>query len=70
VQHFLLSPAAKTPSLARVFRMSDEQAEATFCKVRWSATDGAPVCPHCGGLDPYDCRRPKGAPRFRCKACH
>src|ERR1700704_6667061 len=29
-QHFLLSPAAKTLSLAQVFRMSDEQAEATF----------------------------------------
>ena len=26
-----------------------------FCKVRWSATEGKPVCPHCGGLDAYDC---------------
>lgn len=26
-------------------------------------------CPHCGGLDAYDCRRLKGAPRFRCKGC-
>ena len=32
-------------------------------------TDGEPVCPHCGGVDAYDCRRPKGAPRFRCRAC-
>jgi transposase-like protein len=31
--------------------------------------NGAPVCPHCGGLDPYDCRRPSGAPRFECRAC-
>jgi hypothetical protein len=23
----------------------------------------------CGGLDAYDCRRPNGAPRFRCRAC-
>ena len=23
----------------------------------------------CGGVDAYDCRRPKGAPRFRCRAC-
>jgi predicted RNA-binding Zn-ribbon protein involved in translation (DUF1610 family) len=68
-QHFLLSPAAKTLSLAQVFRMSDEQAEATFRKVRWSETDGAPVCPHCGGLDAYDCRRMSGASRFECKAC-
>jgi transposase-like protein len=68
-QHFLLSSAAKTLSLAQVFRMSDEQAEAMFCKVRWADTNGQPVCPHCGGLDAYDCRRPDGAPRFRCKAC-
>src|SRR4051794_37455849 len=68
-QHFLLSPAAKTLSLAQVFRMSDKEAEAMFCRVRWTDTDGQPVCPHCGGLDAYDCRRPNGAPRFRCRAC-
>src|ERR1700738_5102185 len=68
-QHFLLSPAAKTLSLASVFRMSDEEAEATFRKVRWDENNGDPVCPHCGGGDAYDCRRPNGAPRFRCRAC-
>src|ERR1700679_49334 len=68
-QHFLLSRQAKTLSLATVFRMSDADAETTFCQVRWSETDGAPVCPICGGLDAYDCRRPNGAPRFRCRAC-
>jgi transposase-like protein len=69
MQHFLLSPAAKTLSLAQVFRMSDAEAEATFCRVRWHETDGKPVCPHCGGLDAYDCRRASGAARFRCRAC-
>jgi transposase-like protein len=68
-QHFLLSSRAKTLSLATVFRMSDEAAETAFRKVRWSETDGEPVCPICGGLDAYDCRRPNGAPRFRCRAC-
>ena len=68
-QHFLLSRNAKTLSLATVFRMSDAEAEATFRKVRWTETDGEPVCPICGGLDAYDCRRPNGAPRFRCRAC-
>jgi transposase-like protein len=68
-QHFLLSRPAKTLSLAQVFRMTDTEAEAEFCKVRWPETDGAPVCPHCGGLNAYDCRRPTGAPRFRCRAC-
>ena len=68
-QHFLLSKSAKTLSLAQVFRMTDEQAETAFRSVRWSATQGSPVCPACGGVDAYDCRRPNGAPRFRCRAC-
>ena len=57
-QHFLLSRPAKTLSLAQVFRMTDTEAEAMFRKVRWPETDGAPVCPHCGGLNAYECRRP------------
>ena len=68
-QHFLLSAAAKTLSLASVFRMTDQEAEMAFRKVRWPDTEGAPVCPHCGGLDAYDCRRANGAPRFECRAC-
>ena len=68
-QHFLLSRPAKSLSLAQVFRMSDAEAEAIFAKVRWPETNGAPVCPSCGGLNAYDCRRPNGAPRFRCRAC-
>jgi hypothetical protein len=35
------------------------------CKVRWPETQGKPVCPHCGGLDAYECRRPNGSLRFR-----
>src|SRR6202789_1414897 len=68
-QDFLLSRPAKSLSLAQVFRMSDAEAEAIFAKVRWPETNGAPVCPTCGGLNAYDCRRPNGAPRFRCRAC-
>ena len=68
-QHFLLSSRAKTLNLATVFRMSDATAEATFRKLRWAETNGEPVCPKCGGADAYDCRRPNGAPRFRCRAC-
>ena len=49
--------------------MKDEQAETTFRRIRWHETEGQPVCPHCGGTDAYDCRRLKGAPRFRCRAC-
>src|SRR3984957_20135258 len=68
-QHFLLSRHAKTLSLAQVFRMTDAEAETTFRKVRWPETDGAPVCPHCGGLEAYLNPRPKGSTRYRCKAC-
>jgi transposase-like protein len=68
-QHFLLSKDAKTLSLAQVFRMTDLEAETMFRKLRWPATQGQAVCPHCGGLDPYEARRFNGALRFRCKAC-
>lgn len=49
--------------------MSDEEAETAFRKIRWVETEDAPVCPTCGGLDAYECRRPNGSLRFRCKAC-
>jgi transposase-like protein len=68
-QHLLLSSKAKTLSLLDVIRMTDAQAEEAFRKVRWVETAGSPVCPACGGLDAYECRRPSGALRFRCKAC-
>ena len=68
-QHFLQSSRARTLSLATVFRMSDADAETTFRNLRWDETEGAPVCPYCGGLDAYECRRPTGQLRFRCRAC-
>src|SRR5881227_598116 len=68
-QHFLLSKAAKTLTLAQVMRMTDQEAEATFRAVRWADSQGEPTCPKCGTLDAYECRRPNGANRFRCSAC-
>src|SRR6202049_621519 len=68
-QHFLLSAAAKTLSLASVFTMKDADAAMAFRRIRGPDTNGEPVCPHCGGVDAYDCRSLKGAPRFRCRAC-
>jgi hypothetical protein len=41
-QHFLLSKAAKTPSLAQVFRMTDKEAETTFKAIRWADIPMAP----------------------------
>ena len=68
-QHFLLSAKARTLSLGTVLRMSDAEAEASFAALRWAATDGKPVCPHCECPTCYEARRPNGASRFRCKAC-
>jgi transposase-like protein len=68
-QHFLLSAKARTLSLASVLRMTDLEAETLFRSIRWPATGGMPVCPHCECLTVYEARRPSGALRFRCKAC-
>lgn len=68
-QHFLLSRAAKTLTLAQVMRMSNEEAEAMFARIRWPETNGAPVCPICGGGAVYNVREPRGVPKWRCKAC-
>jgi transposase-like protein len=68
-QHFLLSPAAKTLTLTHVMRMSNEEAETMFARIRWPETNGAPVCPYCGGLVHYTVRRARGPLRWRCKAC-
>jgi len=68
-QHFLLSAKARTLSLATVLRMTTEEAETAFRVIRWAATDGKPVCPHCECPTVYEARRPNGASRYRCKAC-
>lgn len=65
-QHFLLSPEAKTLSLAKVLRMSDKAAETAFRSIRWSETDGEPICPECGCLEHYDL---KTRPVWKCKGC-
>jgi transposase-like protein len=65
-QHFLLSAAARSLSLATVARMSDEEAAEAFRLIRWSETQGEPVCPRCGCLDAY---RYKTRKVFRCKGC-
>src|ERR1039458_4550003 len=68
-QHFLLSARARTLSLGAVLRMTDAEVESAFMGIRWAATDGKPVCPHCECPTVWDCRKANGAPRWRCKAC-
>jgi transposase-like protein len=69
-QHFLLTRAAKTLTLTQVVRLSKEQAETMFARIRWPETNGAPICPKCSGTACYDVQRPDGPPRWRCKACN
>ena len=39
-QHFLLSAAARTLSLAAVLGMTDREAETVFATIRWADSDG------------------------------
>lgn len=52
-QHFLLSAAARTLSLRKIYRDGEEAAYETFCKMRWAETDGEPICPRCGSWEAY-----------------
>lgn len=46
-QHFLLSAAARTLSLKSIFSEGEEAAYDRFRRLRWTETDGEPVCPSC-----------------------
>ncbi|MGB5086305.1 MAG: hypothetical protein WBO09_17280 [Methylocystis silviterrae] len=51
--------------------MSNAEAEAIFCRLRWPETDGQPTCQRCGHVDVYNfrqagkpcCAEPLCAPR-------
>jgi len=66
-QHFLLSAAARSLSLAQVARMSDAEAHATFKAVRWADNGGEPYCPRCGVVEVYSY---KTRPLWRCTGCN
>ena len=66
-QHFLLSAKARTLSLAKVMRLTDSEARATFQAIRWADNDGDPYCPRCGCLDVYKYETRK---IFKCAGCH
>jgi transposase-like protein len=65
-QHFLLSKEARSLSLARVARMTDEEARAAFQAIRWADNDGQPFCPKCGCVAVYAY---KSRPLWKCKGC-
>lgn len=66
-QHFLISSAARTLSLAKVARMTEEEAREAFQLIRWAETNGEPICPRCNCSAVY---RITTRNRFKCKACH
>ncbi|EKF17622.1 IS1595 family transposase [Nitratireductor pacificus] len=66
-QHFLLSAQARTLSLKAIYKGGEEKAYETFRKLRWSETQGEPICPKCGCLDHYEIPTRR---KFKCAVCH
>ncbi|HEV2098061.1 MAG TPA: IS1595 family transposase, partial [Stellaceae bacterium] len=65
--HFLLTPAARSLSIAQVCRLSDEEAFDTFKRLRFAANGGEPFCPHCGILKVYTLA--ETPIRWKCSGC-
>ena len=65
-QHFLLSAKARTLSLVKVMRLSDDEAFNTFKDIRWADNDGEPYCPKCGCTAVYQYKSRK---IFKCQGC-
>jgi transposase-like protein len=65
-QHFLLSAAARSLSLAKVMRMTEDQAFDAFRSIRWAETEGDAVCPRCGCCEAYTF---KARRIFKCRGC-
>jgi len=63
-QHFLLSSAARSLSMMKLYSMSDDEAFEVFKTVRWYNTNGVPVCPKCGTVGSYFIKSRK---QFRCR---
>lgn len=67
MQHFLLSAAARTLSLKKVYQMGEDKAYQTFCELRWPETEGEAICPRCGCVESYNIVTRR---KFKCVACH
>lgn len=67
-QHFLLSKKARTLSLRRIHRLSDDEAYAEFVALRFAGNNGEPFCSKCGGTKLYNITTRR---RWRCadKSC-
>lgn len=65
--NFLKTAAARNLSIAQVLRLSDEEAFATFQRVRFAGNGGEPFCPHCGCAKVYTLA--ETPVRWKCSAC-
>jgi len=65
-QQFLLSAEARTLSLKQICKGGEAKAYEVFKRMRWTDTNGQPVCPVCGCLDS---KTIKNRPTFRCVGC-
>jgi transposase-like protein len=65
-QHFLLDAKARTLTLAKVMRLSDQEAYDAFKAIRFSENDGNAFCVTCGGTECYEYKSER---LFKCKAC-
>lgn len=66
-QHFLLSAKARTLSLSKVMRLSDDEAFEAFKQIRWAANGGEPICPRCGCVAVYTYKTRRV---FKCEGCN
>jgi len=66
-QHFLLSAAARTLSLAAIMKMTDTEARAKFQAIRWADNGGEPFLP---ALRVHRSLWIRGRPIWKCKACN
>jgi ISXO2-like transposase domain/Transposase zinc-ribbon domain len=65
--HFLLTPAARSLSIATVLRMTDAEAFGVFQRVRFADNAGEPFCPNCGCAKVYTLA--ETPIRGKCAAC-
>ena len=62
-------PSCKDPEPRSGLPHVGAEAEGMFRRVRWTETNGSACLPALRRLNAYECRRPNGSLRFRCKAC-
>lgn len=67
--HFLLQAKARTLSLRDIYKNGEDAAFDLFKQMRWPETKGEPICPKCGGTDPYEIKTRR---KFKCRnaGCH